>query len=272
MSPTEILTEHSRPTTHDFLSITEIAGDQVTREQVERIAARYFWAAEFCKDKRVLEAACGTGQGLRYLATLSRKAVGGDIMFASLEKAKQFDPAGLTWIQMDAHELPFADQTVDTVLLFEAIYYLERPETFVRECRRILRPGGYVLIVTANKDLYDFNPSPFSQRYFGPPELKELFENENFSVKCWASHPISEVSWRQKILRPLKKAAVDFGFIPKTMEGKKLLKKLIFGGLVTMPHEIKPGTAERPQLESIDPGQPDKRHKVIYCSATLGPM
>ncbi|MCD6265910.1 MAG: BrnT family toxin [Deltaproteobacteria bacterium] len=28
------------------------------------------------------------------------------------------------------------------------------------DCVRVLRPGGKVLIATANKDLYDFNPSP----------------------------------------------------------------------------------------------------------------
>lgn len=32
----------------DFLDVTEIAGDDVTREQVVRIFHRYAWAAEYC--------------------------------------------------------------------------------------------------------------------------------------------------------------------------------------------------------------------------------
>jgi hypothetical protein len=46
------------PTT-DFIALTEISGDEVTAEQVERLARRYFWVGDYCHDKDVLEVACG---------------------------------------------------------------------------------------------------------------------------------------------------------------------------------------------------------------------
>ncbi len=53
--------------TTDFISVTEIAGDEVTQEQADRLCNRYYWAGRYCSGKDVVEAACGPGQGLGYL-------------------------------------------------------------------------------------------------------------------------------------------------------------------------------------------------------------
>lgn len=60
----------------DYVQLTAIAGDEVSQEQVERLYQRYVWAARYCEGKRVLEAACGTGQGLGCLATTASEVVG----------------------------------------------------------------------------------------------------------------------------------------------------------------------------------------------------
>ena len=44
-----------------FLDVTELSGDSVTKEQM---CNRCCWAGEYCKNKDVVEAACGSGQGL----------------------------------------------------------------------------------------------------------------------------------------------------------------------------------------------------------------
>jgi hypothetical protein len=43
---------------NDYLSVTEISGDEVSQEQVDRLCNRYYWARKYCKDKDVAEAAC----------------------------------------------------------------------------------------------------------------------------------------------------------------------------------------------------------------------
>ena len=48
----------------DYKSVTEISGDDVSLEQVERIQNRYCWAKKYCESKDILEVACGSGQGL----------------------------------------------------------------------------------------------------------------------------------------------------------------------------------------------------------------
>lgn len=63
----------------DYTSVTEITGCNVTSEQLQRMYARYRFASELCDDKEVLEVACGSGQGLGYLAKKAKRVVGGDI-------------------------------------------------------------------------------------------------------------------------------------------------------------------------------------------------
>jgi SAM-dependent methyltransferase len=253
----------------DFLSVTELAGDEVTQEQVDRLCNRYYWAGTYCEGKDVLEAACGTGQGLGYLAKRAKSVSAGDYTADILKIAKEHYGDRIELKQFDAQAMPYADNSMDVIILFEAIYYVPSAEKFVSECRRVLRKGGKVLIATANKDLYDFNASPYSHKYYGVVELNELFSKQGFSVECFGNTPVTEVSLRQKVLRPVKKFAVEFGLVPKSMGGKKLLKKLVFGGLIKMPAEIEEGMVSYVEPTQLPPSEPDKKHKVIYCAATL---
>ena len=45
----------------------------------------------------------------------------------------------------DASELPFADESIDTVVLFETLEKVARPKQAVREVARVLKPGRYLL-------------------------------------------------------------------------------------------------------------------------------
>jgi hypothetical protein len=254
----------------DFTNVTELADDEVSREQVDRLAQRYYWAAGYVDDKEVLEVACGVGQGLGYLASRARRLIAGDITPSLVERARQHYGSRIEIGVMDALALPVPSASLDVVLLFEAIYYLPDAARFVAECRRVLRPGGRVLVVTANKDLFDFNPSPHSHRYYGVSDLGQLFGASGFSCQFFGGTRVDGVSWRQRLLRPVKAAAVRFNLIPKTMGGKKLLKSLVFGKLVKMPAEINGETSVYRAPESISAGTPDLGHKVLFLAATLG--
>jgi len=253
--------------TADYSTVTELPGEDVTQEQIERMARRYYWASEYCCDKDVLEVACGAGQGLGYLALVAKSLRAGDITPSLVVRAQARYGERIRIEEIDALQLPFPDGSLDVVILFEAIYYLPLAEQFVGECRRVLRRGGYVLLATANKDLFDFNPSPYSHHYYGVVELRELFGACGFTCEFLGDTSIDTISWRQKLLRPVKKIIVDLGLIPRSMAGKKLLKRLVFGKLVPMPAEIKENTAPRIPPVEIPSDRPDTSHKVIYLAA-----
>lgn len=252
----------------DFTTVTELSGDEVAEEQVERMRHRYAWALGYCAGRDVLEVACGAGQGLGVLAGVSRSLIAGDITPGLVELAQQHYGERVDVRLMDALTIPSPDQSLDVVILFEAIYYLPSAEIFAKECQRVLRPDGQVLVATANKDLYDFNPSPYSHRYYGIVELGKLFGDCGFACEFFGSYPFHGTSMRQRILRPIKRLAVTLHLMPKTMAGKKLLKRLVFGGLVKMPNEIELDTAGYVEPVALPAGAPNFEHKVIYLRAT----
>lgn len=252
----------------DFTTVTELSGDEVSAEQVERMQHRYGWAVDYCVEKDVLEVACGAGQGLSVLARVARSLAAGDITPSLVEVAKKHYGTRVDIRVLDAQQLPLPDQSLDVVVLFEAIYYLPSAEAFAKECQRVLRPGGQVLVATANKDLYDFNPSPYSHRYYGIVELGKLFGGHGFACEFFGSYPFHGASMRQRILRPIKRLAVTLRLMPKTMTGKKLLKRLVFGGLVKMPNETELDTAGYVAPVALPAGTPNSEHKVIYLCAT----
>lgn len=254
----------------DFVELTEISGTEVSPEQVERIFQRYSWAADYCLGKDVLEVACGTGQGVSYLSRLARSVVAGDYSEAILSIARKHYGERFKFEQFDAQQMPFLDDTFDVVLIFEALYYIPDVGKFFLECRRVLRPGGILLIASANKDLFDFNPSPHSYRYLGVVELDEELGRLGFKTAFFGDTPIGTLSTRQRLLRPIKAFASRCGLIPKSMNAKKLLKRLVFGGLVQMPAEITENTAIPKVPTVLPPGMPDQAHKVIFCAARLG--
>jgi SAM-dependent methyltransferase len=250
----------------DYSQVTELSGARGSRAQLARMCQRYYFAGQFCDGKEVLEIACGAGQGLGYLARRARRVVGIDIDDEVLSLARRHYGNRIEIRQMDAQALSFPDRSFDVVVHFEAIYYLPRPEQFASEVRRLLRPGGVLVVCTANKDLPDFNPSPFSRRYFGPPELVTLLRPHGFSIECFGADPIGPLTLRGHALRTLKRAAVHLDLIPRTMKGKELLKRIAFGSLVELPNEIPEGeSVELPK--SIPADRPDREHRVVFAVA-----
>jgi SAM-dependent methyltransferase len=255
----------------DYSEVTEIAGAPISAEQLFRLHHRYTWAAGYCRDRDVLECACGTGPGLGLLQRASRSFAAGDISPLMVETARRHYGARLQVSQFSAESLPFADRSLDVVILFEALYYLPDAARFARECARVLRPGGHVLIVTANKDLWDFHPSPYTHRYYGVRELGELLSAAQFECEFFGFQDASRSSLRQRLLRPVKRLAVASGLMPKTMAGKRWLKRLVFGAEVRMPAELEPGGQAYAAPAGIPAGRADERHKIIYCAARLRP-
>lgn len=254
---------------NDFLEVTELAGEPISQEQLERLCHRYAWAARLCAGKDAVELACGTGAGLGLLQKEAHSFEAADYSAAMLERVRRHYGLRIHLRQFDAQAMPYEDQSKDVLLIFEAIYYLPDVGRFIRECRRVLRPGGVVLIATANKDLPDFNASPYSHRYLGVTELSDQFTREGFDVRCWGFLDVSALTLRQRILRPVKRIVVAVGLMPKTMRGKQLFKRLVFGKPVKMPAEIDTTMAFFSEPTPLPGNVPDRHHKVIYCAATL---
>lgn len=252
-----------------YSDFTEMPGTRVSREQIQRLVNRYHFAAGFSQGKDVLELACGPGIGLDILKRSARSLVVGDIDPVILQKAKEAHDCSLDCQCVDAQDLPFADNSFDVIILFEAIYYLERPDRFVKEARRVLRNNGTMIVCNPNKDLHDFNPSAFSHAYFNAPEFRDLLKPTGFLVSFFGDCPVKISSPKMKVLNLLKKWAVRLNLIPKTMRGKVFFKRIVFGELSVMPTCISGENIKPTAISPISGSETDLRHKVLFCVAVL---
>lgn len=253
----------------DYTTVTELPGHQASREQLLRMFQRYHLATRYSTgDSCILEAACGGGMGLGYLASHAKKVIGGDIDENNLQFARDHykNRNNIEIKKLDAQELPFEDECFDVVLLYEAIYYLPQPSRFVQEARRVLKNGGTLIICSVNKDWTDFNPSPHSVGYYSAPELHAMVKTSFSDVKLYGSFETYAVTARDKVVSLIKRLVVSLHLMPKTMKGKAFLKRVFLGSLAPVPSEIE-GGQDYSEPAGISPEVPCKDYKVLYVVA-----
>jgi ubiquinone/menaquinone biosynthesis C-methylase UbiE len=252
----------------NYSSITESPGMKATREQLARLYHRYRFASDFVKGKSVLEVACGSGIGLGLLAKYANHVTGGDIdkknVFTATELYKQ---ENIKIQELDAHALPFEENSFDVVLLFEAIYYLEHPEVFVKEAYRILRRQGALIICTVNRDWEDFHPSPYTHQYFSVPQLAELLKDPFRDVQCSGAFSTQAGGALGKGISLIKRIAVEFNLIPGSLAARAYLKRVFMGPLQPLPQRIDNGMAPYELPVSISVNQANIDYKIIYAVA-----
>jgi len=255
----------------DFRKVTEIAGEEVSSEQIERIVSRYGWARDYCQDKDVLEVACGTGQGLGCLVDVARSLSACDISKEMLQQAKAAMGSQVEFKAASAELLPWPSGSKDVILCFEAIYYFNDLDKFMKEARRVLRKTGKLLLVVCNKDLFDFTPSAFAKQYFGAKDLRTLCEKHGYTTSFFGGTKIRSVNLWQRGLRPVKAVISRLGLMPSSMKSKKILKRIIFGKLKPMPKRLNMDPVLFSQPDPIEHTQPNHDYKVIFCEATAAP-
>ncbi|MDI6891054.1 MAG: class I SAM-dependent methyltransferase [Thermodesulfovibrionales bacterium] len=253
----------------DFTSVTEIPGLRASEEQLARLYNRYRFASEYCNHKDVLEVARGAGLGLGCLSKFAKEVVGGDIDENNLRFAKEYyqSKENIEIKLFDAHNFPFEDKSFDVVILYEAIYYLEHPEKFIDEARRVLRDNGILIICTVNKDWSDFNPSPYSIKYFSIPELYQFLNQKFADIKFFGAFETSIKTTKDKIISFIKRTAVSLHLIPRTMKGKEILKRIFFGKLKLIPPKLENGMTDYVPPLSIPPDSSTRDFKVLYTVA-----
>lgn len=251
----------------DFTTVSESQGTLISREAMDMARTRYTFAAELCRGKRVLEVACGPGAGLGMLAAQALRVVGADYTFSLLRQGAAHYKGRIPLVRLDAGHLPFGADTFDVVVLFEAIYFLPDVPAFLASCHRVLGPGGTLVIGTVNPAWDAFNPSPHSTRYWSAEELDALARAQGFKPELYAAFPASDASLRGQITAVVKRLAVRYHLMPRTMKGKAFLKRVAFGRLDRFPAELGAGTGTYHEPTALADARSASGFKVLYVKA-----
>jgi ubiquinone/menaquinone biosynthesis C-methylase UbiE len=147
--------------------------------------ARYRFAASYCRGKRVLDVATGTGYGADILSTQgAAEVVAVDRNDQALAYARQrYGGQAISWVRGDAYALDF-DTRFDVVVSYETIEHLKEPERFVSECKRVLAPGGLYIVSTPLNTGGPF-VSIHHELEFNPTEFKELLGRHFSSIEMF---------------------------------------------------------------------------------------
>ena len=134
-------------------------------------------------DLRILDCGCGTGNNLRMLRGYGQ-ATGIDLTFSGLAYARRQGERLVA--RASALTLPFSDDTFDLVTSFDVIYAFDDNQAAqaLREMRRVLRPGGYLVLNVAALPILRGNHSILGgevQRYTRA-SLRRHLQNAGFAV------------------------------------------------------------------------------------------
>jgi 2-polyprenyl-3-methyl-5-hydroxy-6-metoxy-1,4-benzoquinol methylase len=209
---------------------------------------------------RVLDAPCGGGALASRMSDAGFDVIGLDIDPIDTQGKFEFRRTDLSL------RLPLGDAEVDTVVSVEGIEHLERPFDFVRECRRVLRDGGLLIMTTPNISslrsrwrwfltgfhhkakyaLDETSPSPLHHvNMLSYHRLRYILHTNGFHIEAVTTNRRKPMNWLYAPVVPLVYAVSRLGIamarseevnpaISRDVFANMMSRDLLFGELMVM--------------------------------------
>lgn len=150
---------------------------------------RYHFGAQFVKDKRVLDVACGTGYGSAILAENAAFVEGIDISREAIDYAiSNYSTHNIRFTQASVDKLPYPDNYFDVVISFETIEHVDGATQVncLNEIKRVLVEDGILVISTPNHDIYkEKGENQFHIKELNYTEFNRLLMDYFKNVHFW---------------------------------------------------------------------------------------
>jgi ubiquinone/menaquinone biosynthesis C-methylase UbiE len=136
----------------------------------------------------VLDVACGEGYGTNLISSRVRKAIGVDISNEAISHASlKYKSPNIDFIEAPATDIPLPDHSADLIVSFETLEHLSEQDQMLAEFKRILKPEGFAVISTPDKDNYSKGvPNPFHVKELTFVEFGDLMNRHFKKVRYFS--------------------------------------------------------------------------------------
>jgi SAM-dependent methyltransferase len=148
----------------DYAAVAELIDEAPPRDLLARV--------EVAPGQDVLDVATGTGNIAIRTAAAGAQVVGLDLtpeLFETARRRAAEHGVAVDWVEGDAEDLPFEDESFDRVLSAFGVQFAPRHEVVARELARVCRPGGRIGLVNWTPEGQVGELFKIMGRYLPPP-------------------------------------------------------------------------------------------------------
>lgn len=159
---------------------------------INRIRANHLFNAN------VLDVACGGGFLSNELSRAGFNVTAIDLSEESLRVAHDHDYTHkVKYEKVDAYHLPYENESFDVVTVMDFLEHVETPASIIKECSRVLKPGGLFFFHTFNRNILSWiviikgvewlvKNTPKNMHvidlFIKPSEIKSYCENADLTI------------------------------------------------------------------------------------------
>jgi 2-polyprenyl-3-methyl-5-hydroxy-6-metoxy-1,4-benzoquinol methylase len=163
---------------------SEIASSELVSDNPvhQRLFFGYVASEQYAKGD-LLEVGCGTGRGIEILVNAADNYTGIDKNEPLIKEHTAKYPQSKFYDQNVPPFTNIPDESMDTVITFHVIEHIKDDNEFVKEIKRVLKPGGTAIVTTPNVEMR-LARNPWHVREYTRDGLKGLLEKYFDSVEC----------------------------------------------------------------------------------------